>query len=208
MTSAAVVDDLIARVDQIVAALEQIAPPPQVTPAALDANGNPGHVAAGELIESAWGNATVDRIVNRFTTLAQANAAFPGSPNGTPIAISGVPLIGRGGAWGNYVDHFTIAPLFGTDNRQDKIPFVFAGSTAGTTTSGGAIKLPFPSAVTGGVYSAVAISGDGAAFVGFFIRSSCDATGVTFAPVRHDGTNVISGTLRLDFVVHGWNVPA
>jgi hypothetical protein len=35
---------------------------PEVTPASVNPNGTPGPVAAGELIESAWGNAVADSI--------------------------------------------------------------------------------------------------------------------------------------------------
>lgn len=51
------------RLDQIVARLEALGlAVPAVPRAALDPDGTPGHVAAGELIESAWGNAVVDQL--------------------------------------------------------------------------------------------------------------------------------------------------
>jgi hypothetical protein len=59
---------LIARMDQL------------LTPdlrAAVDNAGNPGAVAAGELIESTWGNAVKDRVVQRYATDAALRAATP-----------------------------------------------------------------------------------------------------------------------------------
>ena len=54
------------RLEAIVARLEKLGLAPAelaVAPlAAVDPDGFPGHVAAGELIESAWGNATVDTL--------------------------------------------------------------------------------------------------------------------------------------------------
>jgi len=42
--------------------------------AAVDANGNPGDVASGELIESAWGNAVANRVVDYYPTKAAWDA--------------------------------------------------------------------------------------------------------------------------------------
>lgn len=43
-------------------ALEQLLTAPVVAPLSVNPDGTPGHVAAGELIESAWGNAVSDTL--------------------------------------------------------------------------------------------------------------------------------------------------
>lgn len=45
--------------------------------AAIDAYNNPGYVAAGELIESAWGNAASGHVVRAYPTAAARNAENP-----------------------------------------------------------------------------------------------------------------------------------
>lgn len=46
--------------------------------AAVDASGNPANVAANELVESAWGNAVVARVVRTFANKAAMDAAAAG----------------------------------------------------------------------------------------------------------------------------------
>jgi hypothetical protein len=56
-------DERIHRLEQVVTRLEALglsAPVP--SPSSVNPDGTPGHVVAGELIESAWGNATSDSI--------------------------------------------------------------------------------------------------------------------------------------------------
>ena len=58
-------DAMLTRLDRVLEQLEALgltAPPPTATPASVNANGTPGPVAAGELIEAAWGNATANSI--------------------------------------------------------------------------------------------------------------------------------------------------
>ena len=57
--------ELVERLEGVVARLEAaglIAPPGPAPLAAVNPDGTPGNVAAGELIESAWGNAVADTI--------------------------------------------------------------------------------------------------------------------------------------------------
>lgn len=57
--------------------------PPVVTPAA--AVPEPGwvpSVAAGQVIESAWGNAIRDRLTHRFATVVDRDGSWPAPPNG------------------------------------------------------------------------------------------------------------------------------
>ena len=55
----------------------------------MDSAGNPGHVAAGELIESVWGNAVADRVIRVFATTAERDAQWINPPNG---AVSEAPV--------------------------------------------------------------------------------------------------------------------
>lgn len=74
-----------------IAELEAIvfAPPRPSTQAATDGYGNPGTVVAGELVESAWGNAVRDHVVRVFpdfaalSTWAAPNGALAEAPAGT-----------------------------------------------------------------------------------------------------------------------------
>jgi hypothetical protein len=53
------------RLELLVNRLERLGVnPPGVNPAAVNADGSPGHVAPGELIESAWGNSVADTFQN------------------------------------------------------------------------------------------------------------------------------------------------
>lgn len=49
---------------------------------ATDAYGNPGAVATGELVESAWGNASTTRGVKRFPNVATRDSAYPAATAG------------------------------------------------------------------------------------------------------------------------------
>lgn len=62
----------------LVARLDQMLSEPAAL-AATDANGNPGTVAAGELIESAWGNAVVTHVVRSGPVSARPATAHPGA---------------------------------------------------------------------------------------------------------------------------------
>lgn len=64
MTDLAVVDRL-ARLEDLVGRLEAVAGLVEVTPAAVNPDGTPGPVAAGELIQASWGNAVVDTLNRR-----------------------------------------------------------------------------------------------------------------------------------------------
>jgi hypothetical protein len=66
-----------ARLRTLVAELDRLIASPGPS-AAVDPDGTPGHVAAGELIESAWGNAVVDDLDDlrqRFPAVQQINNA-------------------------------------------------------------------------------------------------------------------------------------
>ena len=55
-------EDLLARFEAVVARLEELGGPGISLAAATNPDGTPANVAAGELIESAWGNAVADTI--------------------------------------------------------------------------------------------------------------------------------------------------
>lgn len=65
----------------LVARIEQMLEVP-IALASTDASGNPSLVAAGELIESAWGNAVAGRVVKRFANIAARDAAYPAATAG------------------------------------------------------------------------------------------------------------------------------
>lgn len=77
------------------------APPKPSTQAATDGFGNPGTVVAGELIESAWGNAVRDHVIRVFPSVAGLNAwaAPDGALAEAPV---GVFYLRNGGAWVRY----------------------------------------------------------------------------------------------------------
>ena len=89
----------VAEFRSLVRRMEQLLATPEAQ-AAADANGNPGAVAAGELIESAWGNAVKDRVVRKYANDAALRADSP--PNGT---LGWSPDVGcftwerRAGSW-------------------------------------------------------------------------------------------------------------
>ena len=83
--------DLLARFEQIVARLEQQAGGPTAgTFAAVGADGYPEPVAAGELIEAAWGTAVstkLDKIV-QLTATVNALAARPAGVSAAGLSVS------------------------------------------------------------------------------------------------------------------------
>jgi hypothetical protein len=80
-------EELAARLNTIEAALNSLGGPELF--AATDSSGNPSTVAAGQLIESAWGNAVIDRIVRRYATAAARNTALPTPAIGTVTYVQG-----------------------------------------------------------------------------------------------------------------------
>lgn len=93
-------DELLARLDVIEAALTSLGGPALL--AATDSSGNPSTVAAGQLIESAWGNAVIDRIIRRYLTAAARNTALPTPAIGTMTYQQGdnsVQLRDSSGQW-------------------------------------------------------------------------------------------------------------
>jgi hypothetical protein len=78
---------LVAELDRLLAA-----GPSQL--AAVNPDGTPGHVAANELIESAWGNAVVDTIERRpkgWLAAGFSNTNHTGI-QGTPVVLSGTTV--------------------------------------------------------------------------------------------------------------------
>jgi len=65
----------------------------------LDGYGNPGLVAAGQLIESAWGNAIVGRTVMRFPDKAALDTVAPSNGALAVTVNEGVVWFGAGGTW-------------------------------------------------------------------------------------------------------------
>lgn len=65
--------------------------------AATDAYGNPGLVATDELIESAWGNAVISRVVRTYPSVAAWQAANPAPGDGQTTAIGSNLFVVRGG---------------------------------------------------------------------------------------------------------------
>ena len=82
------------RLDAIVARLEALGlmPPPAIGLAAVDPDGFPGNVAAGELIESAWGNAVANsmRGLPRGQLALNTKASDEGGFGSTTYGISGL----------------------------------------------------------------------------------------------------------------------
>lgn len=66
--------DTLERLESIVSRLEALGLAPGVDLAAINSDGSPGTVAAGELIESQWGNATANTIGKLKTTQRYAAA--------------------------------------------------------------------------------------------------------------------------------------
>jgi hypothetical protein len=79
----ATVDDRLARLDAVVAQLERLGlvAPPEVE--AFAAGDLPPHVAAGELITSAWGNAVVDEVTRLRAQVSNDYVHAGGMANGT-----------------------------------------------------------------------------------------------------------------------------
>jgi hypothetical protein len=73
-------DERITRLEAVLERLEALGlSGPVVNPASINPDGSPGHVAAGELIESAWGNAVSDEFARRRAWFVrnQTDATFP-----------------------------------------------------------------------------------------------------------------------------------
>lgn len=65
----------------------------------LDTYGNPGLVAAGGLIESAWGNAVVNRSILTFPSKAAMDAVTPAAGRFAVTGDSNVIWLGDGSRW-------------------------------------------------------------------------------------------------------------
>lgn len=110
---------LIQRMDQLLA-----------TPglrAAVDVHGNPSGVAAGELIESAWGNSVKDRVVQKYATDDALRASTP------PMGQMAVSTEG-------YASLFMTTPDLGW---QRAITRAWANGTASAPSTGGNASLSF-----------------------------------------------------------------
>ena len=75
-TQLARLEDMLTRLETLEAGARLPALP---SPLVFDAYGNPGAVAPGDLIESAWGNAVKDRVLHRFPTKTALDAWHPGA---------------------------------------------------------------------------------------------------------------------------------
>lgn len=75
------------------------ADPPPTPSLLLDAYGNPGLVAPGQLIESSWGNSLVERAVLRFPTIAAMQAASAGDGQMAIALNEAVIFIRLSGTW-------------------------------------------------------------------------------------------------------------
>lgn len=83
-------DDQVARLERLLDRIERLGV--SVEPlAATDTDGNPGAVAAGELIESAWGNAVADHVVKRYALGSRLPATKPLGA----LAVNTEPVAGR-----------------------------------------------------------------------------------------------------------------
>jgi hypothetical protein len=90
------------RLEQILARLERLE---GVAPqAAVDNYGNPAHVAAGELIESAWGDSVAEHVVLTFPTYTEI-AAAAGVPAGQMAVAknTSMPFVKTATAWATLV---------------------------------------------------------------------------------------------------------
>lgn len=95
-------DVMLERLDAILTQLEALGvavPSPTAPETRMDAHGNPGLVAAGELIESAWGNAVVGRVVQRFPNITALNAWAPGNGAIAGTVTPPTVWIRQGGTW-------------------------------------------------------------------------------------------------------------
>lgn len=88
-------DEQLDRLGDLVARLEAlgITPPPTAGTASVNPDGSPGHVAPGELIESAWGNAVADEFHRVRAGYVETNAAIgPLGPTVTAIPGLSIPV--------------------------------------------------------------------------------------------------------------------
>ena len=116
---------LVQRIDQLLA-----------TPglmAAVDGAGNPGAVAAGELIESAWGNSVKDRVVRKYSGDAQLSAdAAPNGTHGWSPDNGGWTFVRRANSWRRNV---------GSASAIAQVSAPTTGGNASMTLLGGAINI-------------------------------------------------------------------
>ena len=129
------------------------------------------------------------------------NVPAPGSPirSDWPQSISDFVNKLRGDALVGTAS-LVVAPITASSR-----PWQVAGTYAATTTAGGAFTIPFGFTTNGGVLGWTASSGDGAAWLGFAVRSSITASGLTIAVLSHDGSFRVNAAIRADFVITGWN---
>jgi hypothetical protein len=94
-------DTILERLDAITAQLDALeSHPPAPATQLVDPYGNPAMVAAGDLIEAAWGNAVAGRVAHRFPTSA-ALFATSGYGDGSVAYTTdrGVVWVRAGGLW-------------------------------------------------------------------------------------------------------------
>lgn len=85
-------------IDQVSAVLAELRAAQAAPFAATDPSGNPGAVAAGELIESTWGNAVAITVVKRYPDVGAFEAANPVKYDGMVVAIGATICSWRAGA--------------------------------------------------------------------------------------------------------------
>ena len=124
------VELLSARLEQVVARLEQMAGP-EVTPQTYSIP--PAHVAAGELIESAWGNSVVDTFA-LYATHTSHNAGVTNA-GGLLIntRIQTLTTNASGDASAGFAFPFATPPAVVACGAEPLLPYLF--TTRGITTS-------------------------------------------------------------------------
>lgn len=101
--------------------------------AATDEYGNPGFVATDELIESAWGNAVVNRSVRSYPSVTAWAAANPAPGDGQTFAIGPNLFVVRGGRLVSVTDTVTAPTTVSGGN---------VGGGGGTTEVNSQLNLP------------------------------------------------------------------
>ena len=130
--------DVLARFEQLVANLEGLFPGVSGAPrAAANVDGYPGNVAAAELIESAWGNATSDklRIAPRGVWKGVSKEFAQVIPPNVETVITGMPITAP--PWAYRATRvncmFTLGGIAAQATSPTSVTFLFrVGSTAGT----------------------------------------------------------------------------